>query len=403
MKAENWSNVVGGFISWVMDGYDLGAVVITSSILGILFYPTLKLLGSVLPIVFTIMSRPIGGFVFGYIGDKLGRRSSLLVTVLGYSLSIGLTAILPTYAQIGVLASIFLSLLRFLQGIFIGGDVAGSFTIVMESINSYRGIFSGLMQSGVLIGFVGVDSLFTYLASTTGRDFISFYWKLIFIIGVIPAILAVLIRFKMSEPSVWANIKHDINPLRGLRQLPQPLLVMIGFWLAIYAGPQLVPTIFGQVMKLSPSYYGYLVIYMNLIGIASMLISGLFSDFIGRKKMGILGIVLSIIGGVIFYHFLPVYRNLLYLTLLFGFLVNLPSAITPAFLSERFKTYARALGIGTAYNGAYIIAGWAPLLVSALSQFMSPFNSATIIFALGNLIALISLAVGPETYKVSLG
>ncbi|TRM98572.1 MFS transporter, partial [Sulfolobus sp. E1] len=82
---------------------------------------------------------------------------------------------------------------------------------------------------------------------------------------------------------------------------------------------------------------------------------------------------------------------------------NLPSAITPAFLSERFKTYARALGIGTAYNGAYIIAGWAPLLVSALSQFMSPFNSATIIFALGNLIALISLAVGPETYKVSLG
>ncbi|WP_338604117.1 MFS transporter [Sulfolobus tengchongensis] len=403
MKAENWSNVIGGYISWVMDGYDLGAVVITASILGRLFYPGIGLLGSVLPIVFTVVSRPLGGFVFGYIGDRYGRRTSLLVTVLGYSLSIGLTAILPTYAQIGILAAILLSILRLVQGIFIGGDVSGSFTIVMESIDKYRGIFSGIMQAGVLVGFVGVDSLFTFLAATTKAEFITFYWRLIFAIGVIPAILAVLIRFKMTEPSIWAKLKHSDNPIKGLRELPQPFLVMVGFWLAIYAGPQLVSTIFGQVMKLPPSYYGPLVLYMNLIGIPSMIIAGLLSDYIGRRRMGIVGSIIAAIGAIIFYHYIPLPNtNLLYITLLFGFLVNLPSAITPAFLSERFKTFARAIGVGTAYNGAYIIAGFAPIFVSILSQYMSAFSAATIISVVGFIIALIGLIAGPETYKLSL-
>ncbi|MEM0164604.1 MAG: MFS transporter [Saccharolobus sp.] len=402
MKIENLSNVIGGYISWVMDGYDLGAVVITSSILGSLFYPNIKFLGAVLPIVFTVVSRPLGGIVFGYIGDKFGRRYSLLITVLGYSLSIGLTAALPTYFQIGFLAGILFSLLRFLQGIFIGGDVAGSFTIVMESVGQNRGLFSGLMQSGVLVGFVGVDSLFTYLASVTGKEFVTFYWKLIFIIGVIPAVLAVLIRFKMSEPSVWAKVKRNLNPLRGLKDLPKPFIVMVGFWIAIYAGPQLVPTIFGEIMHLPPSYYGILVTYINIIGIPSMILAGIISDRIGRKKMGILGSIIGIIGSIIFYYYLPFKGNLLYLSLLFGFLVNLASSITPAFLAEMFKTYSRATGVGTSYNGAYLIAGWTPLIVSLLSSYISPFTAAALMASIGFLISIIGLALSQETYKMTI-
>ncbi|MEM4884277.1 MAG: MFS transporter [Saccharolobus sp.] len=402
MKIENLSNVIGGYISWVMDGYDLNAVVITSSILGSLFYPNIKFLGAVLPIVFTVVSRPLGGIVFGYIGDKFGRRYSLLITVLGYSLSIGLTAALPTYFQIGLLASILLSLLRFIQGIFIGGDVAGSFTIVMESVGQNRGLFSGLMQSGVLVGFVGVDSLFTYLASVTGKEFVTFYWKLIFIIGVIPAVLAVLIRFKMSEPSVWAKVKRNLNPLRGLKDLPKPFIVMVGFWIAIYAGPQLVPTIFGEIMHLPPSYYGILVTYINIIGIPSMILAGIISDRIGRKKMGILGSIIGIIGSIIFYYYLPFKENLLYLSLLFGFLVNLASSITPAFLAEMFKTYSRATGVGTSYNGAYLIAGWTPLIVSLLSSYISPFTAAALMASIGFLISIIGLALSQETYKMTI-
>lgn len=117
----NWKiNYLGSLVSWVMDSYDLGAVVITTTILGKLFYPTLGLLGAVLPVVFTVAFRPIGSLIFGAIADWRGRRASLLITVLGYSFSIGLTAFLPTYYQIGIFAPLSLSLLRILQGIFIG-------------------------------------------------------------------------------------------------------------------------------------------------------------------------------------------------------------------------------------------------------------------------------------------
>ncbi|WP_062514602.1 MFS transporter [Sulfolobus acidocaldarius] len=399
---NNTTNVIGAYISWVMDGYDLGAVVITSSILGQLFYPKqLALLAATLPIIFTIISRPLGGFLFGYIGDKLGRRASMLITVLGYSLSIGLTAFLPTYLQIGILASILLSVLRILQGIFIGGDVAGRFTISMESVVKRRGILSGLMQAGVLVGFVIVDSLFTYLASIYGKAFFTTYWRIIFGIGMIPALLAVLIRFKMSEPEMWLKVKGK-NPLSGIMDVWQPLIVMIGFWMAIYAGPQFLPVLYGTVMKLNPAYYGQIILYMNVIGIPAMLLAGFLSDYVGRKLLGIIGSVIGIIGGALLYFHLPSTYLLADYTFLFGFLVNLASSISPAYLAERFKTFSRATGVGTAYNGAFIIAGWTQLIISLLSQSINVFIATFSIFAIGWIIAIVGLALGPETNNVNL-
>lgn len=161
---NNKANYFGSFLSWIMDSYDLGAVVITASIIEKLFYPSLGLLGAVLPIVFTVVSRPLGGFLFGLISDLRGRKSTLILTVLGYSGTIGLTGLLPTFYQVGILAPISLSLLRIAQGIFIGGDVSSSFTLAMESSPRRRGALSGLMQSGTLVGFVIVDFIFTELA-----------------------------------------------------------------------------------------------------------------------------------------------------------------------------------------------------------------------------------------------
>jgi len=101
------SNFIGAYLSWVMDSYDLGAVVITATILEKVFYPTFGLLGAVLPIIFTVVSRPLGGLLFGMLADLQGRKKALIVTVLGYSLSIGLTGLLPGYYQIGILADLY--------------------------------------------------------------------------------------------------------------------------------------------------------------------------------------------------------------------------------------------------------------------------------------------------------
>jgi MFS family permease len=392
MSERPVSNYIGSYISWIMDSYDLGAVVITSTLLEKLFYPTLGTLGAVLPIVFTVLFRPLGGFIFGYIADKYGRKRTLIFTVLGYSLSIGITSILPTYYQIGILAPILLSLLRILQGIFIGGDVSSSFTTAMESVRKMRGLFGGIMQSGTLVGFVIVDLLFAYFASIPSLVLNS--WRYIFAIGVLPAGLAVFIRSRMTEPKIYVESKKD-NPIKGLKPIWQTILVMIGFWMMIYAGPQFAPVFFGEYLHLTQAEIGKYAFYMNLAGIPAMIIAGGISDFLGRKFSGIGYVALATIGAGIFYFS----GFSLFTVMLFGFLINFPSALTPAYLAERFKTFSRATGVGFSYNGAFIAAGFSPLLISLVSTKLPLNTSAFSILTLGSIIAILGLALGPETLK----
>ncbi|NON61950.1 MFS transporter [Acidianus sp. RZ1] len=394
MKDRSTFNFVGSYLSWIMDSYDLGAVVITASILEKLYYPSLGVLGAILPVVFTVMFRPLGGFIFGFLSDTRGRKKVLIFTVLGYSFSIGITAILPTYYQIGIVAPLILSLLRIFQGIFIGGDVSSSFTISMESVNRHRGLASGIMQSGTLVGFVIVDMLFTEL-SANGSFLFSLGWRIIFAVGVFPAILAVFIRSKMTEPKIYLEAEKE-NPIRGLKPVFQTILVMIGFWIMIYAGPQFIPIYLGTVLHLPAHEYGFLALIMNLIGIPSMIISGMISDYIGRKSMSMFGLLIGVITALNLY---TSSGNLILPILLFGFGINLPSAITPAYLAERFKTFSRATGVGFSYNGAFIAAGFSQVFISLLSYLFPTSTSAFLILLSGGILAFAGLAIGPETLK----
>ena len=392
---EPKANYLGAYLSWVMDSYDLGAVVITSAVLGKLFFPTLGILGAALPIVFTVVSRPLGAFLFGYLADLKGRKIALLITVLGYSLSIGLTGLLPTYEEVGIAASVALVALRVIQGIFIGGDVSTSFVLAMESVRSRRGLLSGVMQGGTLVGFVLVDALFTYLAKTTN---IVDTWRYVFFIGALPAALALLIRLRVIEPEVYLKEGRTAPVLSGLRPLWQTLLVMIGFWLMIYSGPQFMSIYLGTYLGLKPEVYGGLILAMNAIGILAMALSGFLSDYIGRKWMAIAGTVVSLMGAWL------LYRSVLEINIsvpLFGFLVNLPSAVTPAYLSERFKTFSRATGVGFSYNGAFLLAGFSQVYISLLSNYLILPYSALTVFGMGALLAVIGLILGPETLRAS--
>lgn len=258
-----------------------------------------------------------------------------------------------------------------------------------------EGLLSGVMQSGTLLGFVIVDLLFTSLAKTPG--FFVTGWRYIFFIGVIPAVLALLIRAKVTEPKIYVEAQKEY-PIKGLSPLWQTILVMIGFWVMIYAGPQFIPVYLGQVLHLSPQVYGFLALIMNVVGIPAMVLSGLLSDFVGRKVMGIVGVVVGLLTASWFY--LAGSPTLLSMVL-FGFGMNLASAISPSYLAERFKTFSRATGVGFSYNGAFIVAGFTQLFISQLSTVTSVSHSAVIVLGLGAIIAGIGLAVGPETLKVS--
>ena len=221
--------------------------------------------------------------------------------------------------------------------------------------------------------------------------------------AIILAALAVIIRSEISESEIYMKVEKPktADVIYGLKPLIQTISVMIGFWIMIYAGPQFVPILLGTIMKLPPSVYGPLALYMNLIGIPSMILSGFAADKIGRKSMGILGTIVSSAVASILYlgvnHGFP----LLYAILLFGFGVNLPSAITPAYLSERFRTISRATGVGFSYNGAFLVAGFSSIYISLLSSALSPYISALTVFGIGSVISIIGLLMGPETLRQS--
>lgn len=396
---ESRANIVGGYLSWVMDSYDLGAVLVTAPVLGQLFFPraggSLTMLFDLLPIVFTVIFRPIGGLVFGYVGDKLGRRFSLLVTVLGYSLSIGLTGFLPTYEEIGVSATASLILLRSLQGIFIGGDVAGSFTISMESTPKLRGLFSGVLQSGVLLGFTLVSLVQSSLVALLGSSFTNYGWRIVFWLGMIPAALAIIIRLSMREPAVWLRRTH-LNPMKALFPLPQVFLVTLGNWIMVYASSTFMPTFLATILGLPPRIYAPLLIIFNAVGIPAMMISGYASDLIGRRTTGVVASVMAIAGAAWFYATVNAHHLTTQL-LIFGFFLNLPSAIIPAYLAERFRTHGRATGVGVGYNGPFIIAGWTSVLIAVLSVVFGPYMAALITFTIGAVLMIIGLLLGPET------
>jgi MFS family permease len=283
--------------------------------------------------------------------------------------------------------------LRVIQGIFIGGDVSTSFVLAMESVRSRRGLLSGVMQGGTLVGFVLVDALFTYLAKTTN---IVDTWRYVFFIGALPAALALLVRLRVIEPEVYLKEGRTAPVLSGLRPLWQTLLVMIGFWLMIYSGPQFMTIYLGTYLGLKPEVYGGLILAMNAIGILAMALSGFLSDYIGRKWMAIAGTVVSLMGAWLLYGSV---LEINYSVPLFGFLVNLPSAVVPAYLSERFKTFSRATGVGFSYNGAFLVAGFSQVYISLLSNYLILPYSALTVFGMGALLAVIGLILGPETLK----
>ncbi|MEM4076826.1 MAG: MFS transporter, partial [Metallosphaera sp.] len=137
---------------------------------------------------------------------------------------------------------------------------------------------------------------------------------------------------------------------------------------------------------------------MNVIGIPAMIISGFLSDLIGRRTIGLIGVLVGVITATWFYMFgSPTLSSMI----AFGFGMNLASAISPAYLAERFKTFSRATGVGFSYNGAFIVAGFTQLLISQLSAFTSVSQSANVVLGVGAALAFIGLTIGPETLRKS--
>jgi MHS family proline/betaine transporter-like MFS transporter len=415
--------VLGSWLGWALDGYDLVLMLFVISSVSQLFFPTedqkLSLLATFATYAVTLVVRPLGGAIFGSLGDRLGRKRSMIITITGFSVATFATGLLPTWAMAGILAPLLLITLRITQGLFAGGEWGSGAVITMESVpKNTRGLLSGFVQSGFPLGFLIASVAYEFVSVTYPHELFSeMGWRVMFFTGIIPGLLTLFIRMKMGESEIWLEkrnkAKIDKAPLRRVvfgnqrKSFFLALVITTGLMYSYYASIGLMPTFLQDYAGLGRPEVAWVMIVATLSTIVGYIFSGWLSQKIGRiKAVGIFAVSAIIVAIPLFfglYHATNTYERTVYASLLVLVATSGFGPI-PAFLSERFPTEIRNSACGFVFNAGLIIGSWSPIISIGLSSkegLLVPLVLG-LNMIIGNVIVVVGLKLNPETKDVDL-
>jgi MFS transporter, MHS family, shikimate and dehydroshikimate transport protein len=376
-----FASAIGTTIEWY-DFFLYG--VVTPIVLNKLFFPNFD------PVVGTLLayttffvgflSRPIGGIIFGHYGDRIGRKTVLVLTLLIMGLATFLIGLLPTYASAGIWAPILLLVLRIFQGIGIGGEWGGAVLMAVEhSPQNKRGFYGSWPQVGVPAGLL-LSSAFVYLLSfLPENDFYSWGWRISFLISVVLVAIGLYIRLKIMETPAFTRLQqtqavahvpffellrtHGWNTLLGLgaRYIEGVTFNIFGVFIIAYlTGALQLPrqTALAGVMISSAIMLVMLPIYGNL------------SDRIGRRRLfAFAGLLIGILSFPSFWLMETKSSLLIWIAITVPFALVYPAVYGPqaALFSELFDTRVRYTGISFVYQFSGIFAsGLTPIIATSL-------------------------------------
>ncbi len=425
MKSQK-AIIFGSWLGWSLDGYDLVLMLFIISSINQLFFPskdpTLSLLAIFATYTVTLIMRPVGGALFGSFGDKHGRKKAMIITISGFSTATFLTGLLPTWQTVGIVAPILLILLRFAQGLFAGGEWASGAILTMETTSkSMRGFLSGFVQSGYTFGFLIASIVFQIMLSAyPGNSFISEGgWRIMFYTGIIPGLVALIVRFKMNESELWLQKvrqkKTERSPLKKVivgkearKRFLLALIVMTGLMYAYYTSMGFMPTFLQKYLNIETHEAATIMIVATLSSLTGTVFAGFISQYIGRMRTLTLfasaAIILAIptLNGL---HDSTTLTERMFFTAILVFVASTAFGPIPAFLSERFPTAIRNSASGFVYNGGLIIGSWSPLIaIHLLSQAQKQFIpiALAINIMIGSIIILIGSRLNPDTRDTDL-
>jgi SHS family lactate transporter-like MFS transporter len=337
--------VLAGFLGWTLDAFDFFVVVFLFDTLAHQFGVPKKSI--VLTVTATLAMRPLGALIFGLLSDRYGRRIPLMINVIYFSVIELLCGFAPNYT--------FFLVMRTLFGIGMGGEWGVGASLVMEAAPvRWRGILSGILQSGYTFGYL--------LAAVAARFLLpAFGWRAMFWAGAAPALLALYIRTKVPESAAWKQ-HRAASTGEVLRVVAREwkrfayLVVLMTFMMFLSHGTQdLYPDFLQEVHKLSAATRANVAIIYNCGAIVGAIIFGHFSQIAGRRKgmMAGLGLVLLVIPLWAFGHSLPI-------IILSAFLIQMGVqgawGIIPVHLNELSADAARGLMPGLAYQLGILLA-----------------------------------------------
>ena len=348
------------------------------------------------------VARPIGAAIFGHYGDRIGRKSTLIATLLLMGLATAAVAIVPTYESIGVWGAVILTILRFIQGVGVGGEWGGSVLMSMEwaRTNHSRGLIASWPQFGVPCGLFLANLAVLALSQMSGDQFLSWGWRIPFALSLVLVGLGLYIRLGILETPVFSRLvaerQIDRTPmLTVIKEHPREILLSAFARMAEQA-PFYIFTAFVfsygiGTLHVSRNFLLTAVLTASVLSFISIPVFGHVSDRIGRKNMYMIGAITTGIFGFIYFAMVntgsePVIFFAIILSLVPHDMLYGPQA---ALIAESFKGRLRYSGSSLGYQLASIIAGGpAPLIATWL---FGTFHSSTAIAGYIAICAVITL------------
>jgi MFS family permease len=364
------SSAAGNALEW-FDFVLYGAL--SATVLPTLFFPSLDptaaTLASFAAVGVGFIARPLGAIVFGRLGDRIGRKQVLLMTVILMGLSSLLVGLLPTYQTIGIAAPICLVILRILQGFALGGESTGSQLMAIEyAPDSKRGLYGGLVNMGSPISQTLANGLLLLLNFTMSQEqFLSYGWRIPFILSVVLIAIGVYVRLRLAETPAFRLIATGVQkqmPLGQVFRLYWPTVLRLIF---IWLGPSAciyVVYIFSlnyMIRTLGfPSQTAFTIMAAgNFFGIFCVIAGGAISDRIGRRATMLAAFVAAIIITLSYFTLLDT-KNIAIVSITVAALLGstyVHFGVQPTYFGEPFPTAARFLGSAMSLSLANMITG----------------------------------------------
>ena len=382
---------------------------------------TTALILSLLTFAAGFIARPIGGIIFGHFGDRAGRKKTLIAALMLMGISSTLIGLLPTYAMIGVTAPILLTLLRFAQGLAIGGQWGGAMLLVTESAPSnQRGYYGAFAQAGAPIGVILANLALIVTSALVSEEFFNTWgWRIPFLASAVLILISMYIQLNLEDTKAFkalatnsdnsSNEKVKSSPVvEAIRRYPKRIMLAAGAFLSVQVTFYILIAFMLAYGVSSANMERDDMLIAVLIGCAIMVplqfMFSSYSDRNGRKGIFMLGAILS---GIWAFAIFPLVDTgnfwLIVLALTFG-LIFLAMMYGPqaAFFTELFSTEVRYSGATLGYQFGAIVGGaFAPTIAVKLwTDFDIVWVSAYIAFA--SMLTLISVMLLTETYKSNL-
>jgi len=375
------ASTVGTTIEW----YDFFLYsIVTGLVFAKLFFPKSDPMVGTLE-AFTVyavgfVARPIGAAIFGHYGDRIGRKSTLIATLLLMGLATFAVAFVPGYDSIGIWGAVLLTVLRFIQGLGVGGEWGDSVLMSMEwtKTNAHRGYVASWPQFGVPAGLFLANLAVLGFSAFSGDEFLSWGWRVPFGLSIILVAIGLYIRVSILETPTFARLAAEkkiekMPALEVVKRHPRQILLSAFARMAeqapFYIFTAFVFTYGTTVLHASRDFLLLSVLAASLLSFFTIPLAGHLSDRIGRRRMYLIGVVVMGLFGFVYFGMLDKGTSSWILAAIVLSLVphDLMYGPQAAFIAESFTGRLRYSGASIGYQLASVIAGGpAPLIATAL-------------------------------------